>query len=194
MTRQCPICRAIGGPAAFPLLPQDEQPPRHDERRRRCIRCGHTARAWLFTPPKPGPPRATTALLLALALAALLVTAAGAQEAEDSPRYTPSVRGGRAAVQELAEAYFPAEWVGWAIATARCESGWDLYAHASGFDRRLGVWYAFWGALQVDAVSWGVKARQLFDGDLSEPAVNFAMAAWILEQYGPGHWPVCGRS
>ena len=53
MTRQCPICGTIGPPSAFPLLPQDEQPPRHDERRRRCLSCGHAGRAWLFRPPSP---------------------------------------------------------------------------------------------------------------------------------------------
>lgn len=127
-----------------------------------------------------------------IAAAALGATAA-AVRAEEPERYSPSSRSGREAVRELAEIHFAPDQVGWAMATARCESGYDLYAYSGGFDRRLGVWYEFWGALQVDAVTWGKKAWELFGGPLSDPAVNFPMAAWIAEHLGRGHWPVCGR-
>jgi hypothetical protein len=110
-------------------------------------------------------------------------------------RYQPSARGGRVVVEELAAQYFAPDRVPWAVRTARCETGgtFDLYAHSSGFDRRFGVWFDFWGPWQVDAVTWRAKAWELFEGPLSEPTVGAAMAAWIVEHHGPRHWPVCGR-
>lgn len=131
-----------------------------------------------------------------------LASPAWAQEAEEAPepvateapRWTPSARGGRAAVEELATLYFPADQVPLVLRIARCETGgtYDLYAHSSGWDRRFGF-YEHIGALQVSTVVWSAKAWELFGGSLWEPAVNFQMAAWIMAQYGPSHWPVCGR-
>jgi hypothetical protein len=129
-------------------------------------------------------------------VALIYVAAAGSStvRAEEPQRFEPSSRGGRAAaVAELAEAHFAPEWLGWAIRTASCESSNVLYARSNGFDRRLGVSYDFWGPWQVDAVTWGATAWELFGGPLSEPHVGAAMAAWIVERYGPGHWPICGR-
>lgn len=149
---------------------------------------------------RPRPPVPTPAgwvlliaLMVLLAGLCLAVNQARAQEVDAGERYSPASRSGRQAVVELAEASFAPEWVAWAVRVAGCESGWDVYAHSSGYDRRLGVWYSFWGALQVDAVTWGAKARELFGGELSEPSVNFAMASWIVTNYGPSHWPWCGR-
>jgi hypothetical protein len=133
-------------------------------------------------------------LLLGLTLVlGLLPSGVRAQEV-DAGRMPLSTRSGRAAaVAELAEAHFAPEWLGWAIRTASCESSNFLYARSNGFDRRLGVHYDFWGPWQVDAVTWGATAWELFGGPLSEPHVGAAMAAWIVERYGPGHWPICGR-
>jgi hypothetical protein len=129
------------------------------------------------------------ALLLTCCLAALLTApTARAQEAEVE-RYSPSTRSPREAVQELAEAHFAPEWVAWVVRTARCESGFDLYAYSAGFDRRWGVFYEHVGALQVDGVTW----RRVAAGDLLEPAVNFAVAAYVLAQQGVRAWPWCGR-
>lgn len=125
-------------------------------------------------------------------LGVVLVARTNAQSPEQD-RYTPASRGGRAAVQELAEQHFAPEWVGWAVRTARCESSYDLYAHSAGYDRRLGVFYRFWGPRQVDDVTWGRLAWEMFEGPLSDPHVGAAMAGWIVERYGPGHWPYCGR-
>jgi hypothetical protein len=132
--------------------------------------------------------RALGAALLVGALLALGASRAAAQEAEGE-RYTPSARSGREAVRELAEQHFAPEWVGWAVRTARCESGWDLYAYSAGFDRRWGVWYEHVGALQVDGVTW----RRMAEGDILEPAVNFAVAAYVLAEQGVRAWPWCGR-
>lgn len=129
------------------------------------------------------------ALALTCCLAALLTApSASAQEAE-GPRYSPSTRSPREAVQELAEAHFAPAWIGWVIRTAKCESGFDLYAYSAGFDRRWGVFYEHVGALQVDGVTW----RRVAEGDLLEPAVNFAVAAYVLAQQGVRAWPWCGR-
>lgn len=135
--------------------------------------------------------------------AALAVPAAVATETAPTPvptatepaRWQPSARGGRAVVEELAAQHFAPERVPWAVRTAGCETGgtYDLYARSHGFDARLGVWYDFNGAWQVDAVTWAARAWALFGGQLSDPWIGAAMAAWILERQGPGAWPICGR-
>lgn len=116
---------------------------------------------------------------------------ASAQEAEGQ-RYTPASRSPREAVQELAAAHFAPAWVAWAVRTARCESGFDLYAYSAGFDRRFG-WYQHVGPWQVSVPVWGATAWALFGGSLWDPDVGAAMAAWIVKHHGPSHWPVCGR-
>lgn len=137
--------------------------------------------------------RVFCALLVAVGFAASLALPTHA----DEERFEPSTRGGRDAVEELAYRYFPAPLVPWVMRTARCESGFDLYAENPkgyvGFDRRLGVRYHFRGPLQVDEVTWGDEARERFGGELSDPNVSMAMAASIVDRYGTGHWPVCGR-
>lgn len=111
--------------------------------------------------------------------------------ADEGDRYQPSSRGGRAAVEALAEQYFPPEMVGWAVRTAKCESGFDLGAYDAGYDRRYGYYEAI-GPWQV-AGMWRAKAWELFGGPLEDPDVNAAMAAWIATNVGVGAWPVCGR-
>ena len=54
--RQCPRCGASGPVTAFPLVPPCHAPPRHDERRRRCLSCGAVYRAWVFVRPPPRVP------------------------------------------------------------------------------------------------------------------------------------------
>lgn len=137
--------------------------------------------------------RALFALTLSLLLYAA-ITGTAKSEDEEAPRHVPSVRGGRAAVEELATLYFPPESVAWAVRTASCETGqtFDLYAHSSGWDRRFG-WYEHIGPWQLSVPTWAAKAWELFGGSLWSPEVNAQMAAWILVQYGAGHWPVCGR-
>jgi hypothetical protein len=148
-----------------------------------------------FGPRKRLPRLTPFGLALVLALALGLVFACGvtlvrAQEAaEDVPRYEPVSRGPRAAV-DLIEAAFPADWAPWAVRTARCESGLDPYAYSAGFDRRWGVFYEHVGALQVDGVTW----RRVAVGDFREPAVNLAVAAYVLTVQGTGAWPYCGRT
>lgn len=135
-----------------------------------------------------------TLFALALALGTTLDGAVAARAQTADARYAPSTRSARyEAVEALAEQHFPAVRAGWVMRTALCESSYDVHAHRAGFDRRLGVRYDFWGALQVDAVTWADKAYYLFGGYLSEPDVNFAMAAWILYHLGPSPWPVCGH-
>lgn len=131
------------------------------------------------------------ALAIALAVGILTGGNAGAEEIE---RHEPSARSGRAAVLELAERHFPPHLVGWAMRTAHCETGgtYDLYARSAGYDRSWRVYYDFNGPWQVDAVTWGAKAWQLFGGPLAEPEVGAAMAAWIATNLGRSHWPVCG--
>lgn len=129
-----------------------------------------------------------------VALALLFGTRpAHGDEGDEVARYVPSARSGREVVREIAEMHFAAEDVPWAVRTAKCESGYDLYAYSAGFDHRLGVWYEFVGALQTDAVTWRAKAAELFGGSIAEPMVNFALAAWIYAKLGPSHWPVCGQ-
>lgn len=144
-------------------------------------------------PPGRRLPRPTAlgwALLIVLMLLLGGMTAAIARAQESEPeRYTPSARGGRQAVRELAEQHFAPEWVGWAVRTAGCESSFDLYAYSAGFDRRWGVFYEHIGALQVDGVTW----RRVAEGDLLEPGVNFAVAAYVLATQGSRAWPWCGR-
>jgi hypothetical protein len=152
----------------------------------------------VYGPPRrraPAPTRLGWALgaVLVLLVAGVGLAITRAQEVDEVPRYVPSARSGRAAVLELAEQHFAPEQVSWAIAVAKCESGWNLYAYSAGFDRRWGVFYEHVGMLQVDGVSWRAKARELFGGDFIDPAVNVAMASWIVTNLGPSHWPYCGR-
>ena len=142
-------------------------------------RLGLTTAGWLML----------LALLAAVATCGYLTATA---HAEDGERYVPSARGTRQAVQELAEAHFAPEWVGWAVRTAGCESGYDLYARSAGFDRVYG-WYEHVGAFQISVPTWAEKARELFGNELSDPDTNFAMASWIVTNFGPSHWPYCGR-
>lgn len=136
---------------------------------------------------------AVAIVLVAVALGVALDEVAHA----DEERFEPSSRSPRDQVLELAERHFPPELVPWVMATARCESGYDLDAENPkgyvGYDRRLGVRYHFRGPLQVDEVTWSATAWELFGGPLSDPDVSMAMAAWIVQRYGVGHWPVCGR-
>lgn len=108
------------------------------------------------------------------------------------PRVRPASRSGREAVVDLAERHFPAYLVPWALRVAACESSFDLFAHSAGYDRRYG-WYEHVGAFQISTPTWAAKARELFGGELTDPEVNFAMAAWIVTNLGPSHWPVCSR-
>jgi hypothetical protein len=147
-------------------------------------------------PPRESHPRRPAltllaALLVALVLGAVLVDRVGA----DEERYEPASRSGRDAVLELAERHFPPQLVPWAMRTAGCETGyrWNLDAHSEGYDRSYRTYYSFWGPWQVDAVTWGPKAADLFGGPLSDPDVGAAMASWIATNLGIGHWPVCGR-
>ena len=149
-------------------------------------------RRWL-----PEPTRLGWLMLFALALALGVVCALATRpaSAEEPERFTPTVRGGRPAVEALVDEYFPPERAAWAMRTADCETGgtFDLYAHSAGFDRRFGVWYEHVGPWQISVPTWGEKAWELFGGGLWDPRIGAAMAAWIVDNLGPGHWPVCGR-
>jgi len=134
-------------------------------------------------------------LLLWLLVAAAIPFLAGvlvARADEPDDRYTPATRSPRQAVVELAERHFPPDRVAWAVATAWCESRFDLFAYSSGYDPLDGYW-AHIGAFQISEPTWAATAWRIWGDSLWNPEVNFAMAAWILDRYGPSQWPYCGR-
>lgn len=103
---------------------------------------------------------------------------------DDAPRYSPSTRSGRQAVQELAAAHFPPDWVAWAVRVAGCES--SLNPNADSNRPYVGLW-------QIDPGLHGWRVLRIFgrSRSLYEPDVNAAVAADILADQGPGAWPVC---
>lgn len=84
----------------------------------------------------------------------------------------------------IVAAYFPADRVDWALRIIECESHGDPNAKnptstASGLFQHLG---SLWEERTL-AAGW--------DGaDILDPFANIAMAAWLFETGGPGHW-VC---
>ena len=80
--------------------------------------------------------------------------------------------------------YFPADRIDWALRIIECESHGDPEAKnprstASGLFQHLG---SLWDERTADA-GWD-------EADIFDPFANIAMAAWLLETGGPGHW-VC---
>ena len=80
--------------------------------------------------------------------------------------------------------YFPDDRVDWALRIIECESHGDPEAKnprssASGLFQHLG---SLWDE-RTAAAGWD-------DADIFDPFANIAMAAWLLETGGPGHW-VC---
>jgi hypothetical protein len=84
----------------------------------------------------------------------------------------------------LVTLYFPEDRVEWALRIIACESGGDPNAknpHSSAS-----------GLFQHLARLWPERAAQAgFRGaDVFDPAANVAVAAWLLDNGGTGHW-VC---
>jgi hypothetical protein len=80
--------------------------------------------------------------------------------------------------------YFPTDRVDWALHIIECESHGDPDAKnprstASGLFQHLA---SLWGE-RAAAAGWA-------DADVFDPFANIAVAAWLLETGGPGHW-VC---
>lgn len=98
----------------------------------------------------------------------------------NSPEFSWAVERWRPAV----DMYFPADRVDWALRIIKCESHGDPLAKnptssASGLFQHLG---SLWGK-RTAAAGWE-------DADIFDPYANIAMAAWLLDNGGPGHW-VC---
>ena len=84
----------------------------------------------------------------------------------------------------IVAAYFPSDRVDWALRIMECESHGDPDAKnptstASGLFQHLA---SLW---QERTIAAGWEGADIFD-----PFANIAMAAWLLETGGPGHW-VC---
>lgn len=84
----------------------------------------------------------------------------------------------------IVSTYFPDDHVDWALRIIECESHGDPNAKnprstASGLFQHLA---SLWGD-RTAAAGW--KGADVFD-----PFANVAVAAWLLETGGPGHW-VC---
>lgn len=80
--------------------------------------------------------------------------------------------------------YFPADRVDWALRIIECESHGDPMAKnptstASGLFQHLA---SLWDE-RTRAAGWE-------DADVFDPFANIAVAAWLLDTGGPGHW-VC---
>lgn len=119
-------------------------------------------------------------LLFALALAlALLPSVAAADEADIT--------------SIVAEAFGP-ELTDKALRVVNCESRFDPWATAQGYDRRYGN-YKYVGLFQIDPYLHTDRALRLFgpEADLYDPRVNAHVAAEIWQEYGWGAWPYCGR-
>lgn len=86
----------------------------------------------------------------------------------------------------LVAAYFPAEWVEWALRIMQCESGGNPNAYnpsgASGLFQHL---QRYWADRSYRA-GWG-------GADIFDPEANIAVAAWLLANGGTSHW-VCKAS
>ena len=129
-------------------------------------------------------------LVLSLALAVAGEVCVSQAHADDGDRYRPASRAERrAAVERLARRHFPADEVGWAVRVAGCESNYEVDAYDSGYDPDYGYYEAI-GPWQIAGI-WRATAREMFGGELEEPDVNAATAAYILATQGPGAWPVC---
>jgi hypothetical protein len=84
----------------------------------------------------------------------------------------------------VVDTYFPEDRVDWALRIIECESHGDPEAKnptssASGLFQHLG---SLWNERTLAA---GWEGADIFD-----PFANIAMAAWLFETGGPGHW-VC---
>ena len=111
---------------------------------------------------------------------ALLPSAGTAEEAADIPTV-------------VAEAFGP-ELADKALRVVRCESGFDPWATAEGFDRRYG-YYRYVGLFQVDPNLHTYRAHRMFgpEASLYDPRVNAFVAAEIWREVGWRAWPYCGR-
>jgi hypothetical protein len=83
--------------------------------------------------------------------------------------------------------YFPEDRVDWALRIIQCESHGDPLAKnptstASGLFQHLA---SLWDERAI-AAGWG-------NADVLDPFANIAVAAWLLDTGGPGHW-VCTAS
>jgi len=84
----------------------------------------------------------------------------------------------------IVDMYFPEDRIDWALRIMECESHGDPDAKnptstASGLFQHLG---SLWEERTVAA---GREGADIFD-----PFANIAVAAWLLDNGGPGHW-VC---
>ncbi|MEA2002813.1 MAG: transglycosylase SLT domain-containing protein [Actinomycetota bacterium] len=84
----------------------------------------------------------------------------------------------------VVDLYFPADMVDWALRIIDCESGGDPVAKnpnstASGLFQHLA---SLWSD-RASAAEWE-------DADVFDPFANIAVAAWLLDNGGTGHW-VC---
>lgn len=84
----------------------------------------------------------------------------------------------------VVESYFPGDRVDWALRIIECESKGEPAAKnprstASGLFQHLA---SLWDDRAV-AAGWA-------QADVFDPVANIAVAAWLLDNGGPGHW-VC---
>lgn len=84
----------------------------------------------------------------------------------------------------LVSTYFPSDRIDWALHIIECESHGDPNAKnprstASGLFQHLA---SMWDD-RAEAAGWA-------GSDVFDPLANVAVAAWLLETGGPGHW-VC---
>ncbi len=82
----------------------------------------------------------------------------------------------------LVEAYFPGDWVNWALRIIQCESEGDPNAanpdsSARGLFQHLGK---YWEERSADA-GWA-------GADIFDPEANVAVAAYLLRRDGTWHW------
>jgi len=88
----------------------------------------------------------------------------------------------------IVSTYFPADRVNWALRILECESHGDPNAKnpnstASGLFQHLA---SLWDD-RAAAAGW--EGADVFD-----PFANVAVAAWLFETGGPGHWVCKGRT
>ena len=84
----------------------------------------------------------------------------------------------------IVASYFPEDRIDWALRIIECESHGDPLAKnpastASGLFQHLA---SLWDE-RATAAGWG-------GADVFDPLANIAVAAWLLDTGGPGHW-VC---
>jgi hypothetical protein len=93
----------------------------------------------------------------------------------------------------VAEAFGP-ELADKALRVVHCESRFDPYATAEGFDRRYG-YYRYLGLFQIDPNLHTYRAHRMFgpEASLYNPRVNAHVAAEIWREVGWSAWPYCGR-